>query len=137
MLLTFYKELYLMSRFSFRSIALSTALLAGGALMPAWHQAQAQETETSVSVAPSTPTTEKSMTIHGHKNSPPPGYTYAPSMEMQNGPDPDHARRVHRDPITGANISRFGSAFTAANPTQQGQLGDATGNGWLAPHGNK
>ncbi|WP_203413633.1 hypothetical protein [Entomobacter blattae] len=90
-----------------------------------------------------TPNAEKSssadenVTVHGQKNVLPRGYSYAPSMEMQSGPDPDRGNKMHRDPVTGANITRFGSAFQASNPTQQGQLGDATGNGWLAPHGNR
>lgn len=73
----------------------------------------------------------------GHRP-PPPGYQEAPSTEFQNGPDPDHEAQVksHRDSVTGSNLGAFGSAYQDSSPTQSGQLGDATGNGWVAPRGN-
>jgi len=71
-------------------------------------------------------------TAHG-KHSLPPGYQDAPSTEMTHGPDPDHEAEIQRDPVSGANLSKFGSAYQNSNPTQQGQLGDSTGNGWVAP----
>lgn len=73
----------------------------------------------------------------GHRP-PPPGYQEAPSTEFQNGPDPDHEAQVksHRDNVTGSNLGAFGSAYQDSSPAQSGQLGDATGNGWVAPRGN-
>lgn len=73
----------------------------------------------------------------GHRP-PPPGYQETPSPDFQNGPDPDHQAQVkaHRDAATGTDLRRFGSAYQDSNPTQSGQLGDATGNGWVAPRGN-
>lgn len=72
-----------------------------------------------------------------HGTRPPPaGYQEAPSMEFQNGPDPDHQAKVQRDKTTGTDLSKFGTAYRDSNPTQQGEMGDATGNGWVAPRGN-
>jgi hypothetical protein len=63
----------------------------------------------------------------------PPGYQDAPSMDMLHGPDPDHAQHVTRDAVTGADLSRFGSAYQDSGPTGSGSLGDSTGNGWVTP----
>ncbi|AQS87207.1 hypothetical protein AA101099_1143 [Neoasaia chiangmaiensis NBRC 101099] len=71
-------------------------------------------------------------TAHG-RHSLPPGYQDAPSTEFTHGPDPDHEANVQRDAVTGADLSKFGSAYQGSNPTQSGQLGDSTGNGWVAP----
>lgn len=71
----------------------------------------------------------------GHRP-PPIGYQEAPSPDFQNGPDPDHQARVQRDRTTGADLSKFGTAYQDSSPVQSGSLGDATGNGWTAPRGN-
>lgn len=73
----------------------------------------------------------------GHRP-PPPGYQDVPSTEFENGPDPDHEAHLksNRDAVTGSNLGRFGSSYQDTNPIQGGQLGDATGNGWVAPRGN-
>ncbi|ACI50229.1 conserved hypothetical protein [Gluconacetobacter diazotrophicus PA1 5] len=63
----------------------------------------------------------------------PPGYQDAPSMDMNHGPDPDHEANVHRDAVTGSDLSRFGNAYQSSGPYGQGQMGDATGNGWVTP----
>ncbi|BCI66613.1 hypothetical protein EDC15_104179 [Acetobacter aceti NBRC 14818] len=63
----------------------------------------------------------------------PPGYQDAPSMDILHGPDPEHAQHVTRDAVTGADLSRFGSAYQDSGPTGSGSLGDSTGNGWVAP----
>ncbi|GBQ12743.1 hypothetical protein [Swaminathania salitolerans] len=67
------------------------------------------------------------------RHSLPPGYQETPSTEFKHGPDPDHADNVQRDAVTGADLSHFGSAYSNSSPVQSGQLGDATGNGWVAP----
>ncbi|MBB2201279.1 hypothetical protein [Gluconacetobacter tumulisoli] len=72
------------------------------------------------------------MTVKGRRNLPP-GYQDAPSMELNHGPDPDHEANVHRDAVTGSDLSRFGSAYQGSGPYGQGQLGDSTGNGWVTP----
>lgn len=72
---------------------------------------------------------------HGHRK-PPPGYSDTPSNDFEHGPDPDHEAGVERDSVTGANLSKFGSSYQGSNNTQSGQLGDATGNGYVAPRGN-
>ncbi|GAN54210.1 hypothetical protein Tasa_017_093 [Tanticharoenia sakaeratensis NBRC 103193] len=71
-------------------------------------------------------------TAHGKHNLPP-GYQDTPSNDINHGPDPDHLSTIQRDPVTGANLTKFGSSYTNSSPTQQGSLGDATGNGWVAP----
>ncbi|MCC6105737.1 hypothetical protein [Acetobacter sp.] len=71
-------------------------------------------------------------TVHGHRNLPP-GYQDAPSMEFNHGDDPDHLAKVHRDSITGSDLSRYGSAYESSGPYGSGQLGDSTGNGWVTP----
>lgn len=73
----------------------------------------------------------------GHRP-PPPGYQDVPSTEFENGPDPDHEAhlRSNRDAVTGSNLGHFGSAYQDSNPIQGGKMGDATGNGWVAPRGN-
>lgn len=71
----------------------------------------------------------------GHRSLPL-GYQDTPSTEFEHGPDPDHLDRVERDSVTGANLSKFGPNYQQNSPTQSGQLGDATGNGWVAPRGN-
>ncbi|AQS86243.1 hypothetical protein A0U92_03875 [Acetobacter aceti] len=63
----------------------------------------------------------------------PPGYQDAPSMDMTHGPDPDHAQHVVRDSVTGADLSKFGSAYQDSGPNGSGSMGDATGNGWVTP----
>ncbi len=73
------------------------------------------------------------MTVHGQRGHLPPGYQDAPSMELKHGPDPDHAEHVHRDSVTGTDLSRFGSSYQASGINGDGQLGDSTGNGWVAP----
>ncbi len=72
------------------------------------------------------------LTVKGRRSLPP-GYQDAPSMDMTHGPDPDHEANVHRDAVTGTDLSRFGSAYQSSSPYGQGQLGDATGNGWVTP----
>lgn len=67
------------------------------------------------------------------RHSLPPGYQETPSSEFNHGPDPDHADNVQRDAVTGADLSKFGSAYSNSSPVQSGQLGDASGNGWVAP----
>lgn len=71
----------------------------------------------------------------GHRT-PPPGYQDTPPTDFKHGPDPDHEAGVQRDSVTGANLSKFGSAYQGSSNVQSGQLGDATGNGWVAPKGN-
>lgn len=71
-------------------------------------------------------------TVHGHRNLPP-GYQDAPSMDFQHGDDPDHLAKVQRDPVTGADLSRYGSAYQSSGPFGSGQVGDSTGNGWVTP----
>lgn len=71
-------------------------------------------------------------TVHGHRSLPP-GYQDAPSMEFNHGDDPDHLAKVHRDGVTGSDLSRFGSAYQNSGPYGSGQMGDATGNGWVTP----
>lgn len=71
----------------------------------------------------------------GHRP-PPTGYQEAPSADFENGPDPDHQAKIHRDATTGADLSQFGTAYQNSSPTQSGSLGDSTGNGWTAPRGN-
>ena len=67
------------------------------------------------------------------RHSLPPGYQETPSTEFKHGPDPDHADHIQRDAVTGTDLSRFGNAYSSSSPVQSGQLGDATGNGWVAP----
>ncbi|AQT05533.1 hypothetical protein [Acetobacter persici] len=71
-------------------------------------------------------------TVHGHRSLPP-GYQDAPSMEFNHGADPDHLAKVHRDAVTGSDLSRYGSAYESSGPYGSGQMGDATGNGWVTP----
>jgi hypothetical protein len=71
-------------------------------------------------------------TVHGHRSLPP-GYQDAPSMEFQHGDDPDHLAKVHRDSVTGSDLSRYGSAYQSSGPFGSGQVGDSTGNGWVTP----
>ena len=71
-------------------------------------------------------------TVHGHRSLPP-GYQDAPSMDFNHGDDPDHLAKVHRDGVTGADLSRYGSAYQNSGPFGSGQLGDSTGNGWVTP----
>ncbi|GAA3661346.1 MULTISPECIES: hypothetical protein [Acetobacter] len=71
-------------------------------------------------------------TVHGHRSLPP-GYQDAPSMEFQHGDDPDHLAKVHRDSVTGSDLSRYGSAYQNSGPFGSGQVGDSTGNGWVTP----
>ncbi|QDH17482.1 hypothetical protein [Swingsia samuiensis] len=73
--------------------------------------------------------------VHGRRSLPP-GYQDTPSTDFQHGPDPDHLSHVERDSVTGANLTKFGSAYGSSNPVQSGQLGDASGNGWLPARGN-
>ncbi|WP_415488208.1 hypothetical protein [Acetobacter sp.] len=63
----------------------------------------------------------------------PTGYQDAPSMDMTHGPDPEHAQHVTRDSVTGADLSKFGSAYQDNGPMGTGSIGDSTGNGWVAP----
>ncbi|CAK7193352.1 hypothetical protein COMNV_01567 [Commensalibacter sp. Nvir] len=76
----------------------------------------------------------ESITVRGHRT-PPPGYTYAPSMNLNKGPDPDHQRGLSesKDPVSGANLSRYGTAYRESGPLGSGQVGDSTGNSWLTP----
>ncbi|GBR53403.1 hypothetical protein AA106555_1283 [Neokomagataea thailandica NBRC 106555] len=89
------------------------------------------------------PSTDSDKQIHGGEHfrarghrTPPPGYQDTPSTDFQHGPDPDHLAGVERDNVTGANLSKFGSSYQGSSNVQSGQLGDATGNGWVAPKGN-
>ena len=83
--------------------------------------------------------TEKKV-VHGHRSLPP-GYKEAPSMDFQYGDDPDHLAKVQRDPVTGADLSRYGSAYQSSSPFGSGSwgsfgsgtLGSSTGNGWVIP----
>ncbi|CAI9121176.1 hypothetical protein [Brytella acorum] len=109
--------------------------------------AAAQTTTSPGTPAPTRPTTQGQTPANGGveyrgsgehvtakgRHTLPPGYQDAPSTEFQHGPDPDHLDKIQRDAVTGADLSKFGSAYGASNPTQSGQLGDATGNGWVAP----
>ena len=70
--------------------------------------------------------------VKGHRKLPP-GYQDAPSMDIEHGPDPEHAQHVVRDAVSGAALSKFGSAYQDSGPTGTGTLGDSTGNGWVAP----
>ncbi|CAI3934985.1 hypothetical protein [Commensalibacter papalotli (ex Botero et al. 2024)] len=74
------------------------------------------------------------ITVRGRR-APPPGYTYAPSMDMTKGPDPEHQRALseNKDAVSGANLSRYGTAYRESGPMGSGKLGDSTGNGWLTP----
>jgi hypothetical protein len=54
-------------------------------------------------------------------------------MEFQHGDDPDHLAKVHRDSVTGSDLSRYGSAYQSSGPFGSGQVGDSTGNGWVTP----
>jgi hypothetical protein len=72
------------------------------------------------------------MTVKGRRSLPP-GYQDAPSMDLNHGPDPDHEANVHRDAVTGSDLSHFGTAYQNSSPYGQGQMGDATGNGWVTP----
>lgn len=74
------------------------------------------------------------ITVRGHRE-PPPGYTYAPSMTMEHGGDPEHQQALaeSKDKVSGANLSRYGTAYQESGPLAHGQLGDSTGNGWLTP----
>ncbi len=65
---------------------------------------------------------EDRMTVHGQRGHLPPGYEEAPSMELNHGPDPDHLEHVHRDSVTGTDLSRFGSATRAAASTVMASL---------------
>lgn len=71
-------------------------------------------------------------TVHGHRSLPP-GYQDAPSMDFEHGDDPDHLAKIQRDPVTGANISRYGSAYQSSGPFGSGGVGDATGGSWVIP----
>ncbi|GAJ28072.1 hypothetical protein [Acidomonas methanolica] len=73
------------------------------------------------------------VTAHG-RHSLPPGYQEAPNVDFKHGPDPDHEANIQRDPITGTDLTQFGSAYQSASPVQTGTLGDTNGNGWIAPH---
>jgi hypothetical protein len=75
------------------------------------------------------------LTVHG-KRTIPPGYAEAPTGDITHGPDPDHLSQVHRDAVTGSDLSHFGSSYQGSSPYGDGQLGDSTGNGWVTPHGN-
>ncbi|GBQ64658.1 hypothetical protein AA103196_0933 [Ameyamaea chiangmaiensis NBRC 103196] len=79
-----------------------------------------------------TPNRGEHLTVHGRRSIPP-GYSDAPSNEINHGPDPDHLANVHRDAVTGSNLTNFGSAYQENGPFGSGQLGDATGNGWVTP----
>ncbi|MFT9398926.1 hypothetical protein [Acetobacter sp.] len=76
--------------------------------------------------------TAEKKTVHGHRSLPP-GYQDAPSMEFNHGDDPDHLAKVHRDKMTGTDLSRYGTAYQENGPMGSGQMGDATGNGWVTP----
>lgn len=78
------------------------------------------------------PKSAEKKTVHGHRSLPP-GYQDAPSMEFNHGDDPDHQAQVHRDGVTGSDLSRYGSAYQSSGPYGSGQLGDSTGNGWVTP----
>ncbi|QDH13858.1 hypothetical protein E3E12_06275 [Formicincola oecophyllae] len=137
-------------RFSAPTRLLGTALLGAVFTLPTLQgEAEAQEVEFGAPVdatanqhagAPGNATGNKrggGEHIHarGHR-APPKGYQEAPSVEFENGPDPDHLAKQEHDKITGTDLTQFGTAYTSHNPIQQGNLGDATGNGWVAPRGN-
>lgn len=107
------------------------------------HFGQPYEQDNHSAAAVAAPHKSQAQTVHGGEHyhargtrPPPPGYQEAPSMEFQNGPDPDHQAKVQRDKVTGTDLSKFGTAYRDSNPMQQGEMGDATGNGWVAPRGN-
>ncbi len=62
------------------------------------------------------------------KYHPPPGYQDTPSTDITHGPDPDDTSAMRKDPITGTDLTRFGSAYMDSNPVKTGKPGDATGN---------
>lgn len=72
-------------------------------------------------------------TVHGHRSPLPMGYQDAPSMEIEHGDDPDHLAKVHRDPVTGADLSKYGTAYQTTGPFGGASMGDSTGNGWVIP----
>ncbi|MBS0959187.1 MULTISPECIES: hypothetical protein [Acetobacter] len=74
-------------------------------------------------------TSEKKV-VHGHRSLPP-GYQDAPSMEFNHGADPDHLAKVHRDSVTGSDLSKYGTAYQNSGPYGDGAMGDSTGNGWV------
>ncbi|MXV44052.1 hypothetical protein GS501_03155 [Saccharibacter sp. 17.LH.SD] len=131
--------------FRFKSVALMGAACALlGTTMPAVAQSvrfgQAYQGDTNDNPAPQYKAKRRDgehFHAQGHR-SPPPGYQDAPSPDFQNGPDPDHQAMVksHRDSVTGSNLGAFGTAYQDSNPVRTGQLGDATGNGWVSPRGN-
>ncbi|WP_215765999.1 hypothetical protein [Gluconobacter cerinus] len=129
------------SRF-FCHALLATALLGGVAQAQSTTFGQPYETAPQQNSTPSqAPGAEQKANggehfrARGHRSLPP-GYQDAPSTEFEHGPDPDHEAGVERDSVTGANLSKFGSSYQGSNNTQSGQLGDATGNGYVAPRGN-
>lgn len=74
------------------------------------------------------------ITVRGHR-APPPGYSYAPSMDMTKGPDPEHQRALaeSKNSVSGANLSRYGTAYRESGPIGNAQVGDSTGGAWLTP----
>ncbi|MDF7674372.1 hypothetical protein PT277_03115 [Acetobacteraceae bacterium ESL0709] len=107
------------------------------------HFGQPYEQDTNAAAAATAAPKKKAPSVHGGEHyrargtrPPPEGYQEAPSMEFQNGPDPDHQAKVQRDKTTGTDLTKFGTAYRDSNPMQQGEMGDATGNGWVAPRGN-
>ncbi|MCX8666146.1 hypothetical protein J3T99_00695 [Acetobacteraceae bacterium B3987] len=136
--------------FSFKRLTAVTAALGLAALVPAAAPSAVAQTVHFSTPYQDTPTTsskqetQKTTTkggehfhARGHRP-PPPGYQDVPSTEFENGPDPDHEAhlRSNRDAVTGSNLGKFGSSYQDTNPIQSGQVGDATGNGWVAPRGN-
>ncbi|WP_194254316.1 hypothetical protein [Gluconobacter cerevisiae] len=131
------------SRF-FCHALLATALVAGAAQAQTATFGQPYASGTTLPVQPGQSDTQaQKPTINGGEHfrarghrKPPPGYADTPSNDFEHGPDPDHEAGVERDSVTGANLSKFGSSYQGSNNTQSGQLGDATGNGYVAPRGN-
>lgn len=128
------------SRF-FCHALLATALVAGAAQAQTATFGQPYASGTTLPVQPNQGQTDakqqattggEHFRARGHRK-PPPGYSDTPSNDFEHGPDPDHEAGVERDSVTGANLSKFGSSYQGSNNTQSGQLGDATGNGYVAP----
>jgi len=70
----------------------------------------------------------ESYRVTGKRNQPPLGYQDTSSVEITHGPDPDDTSAERKDPITGTDLTKFGSAYMDSNPVKTGKPGDATGN---------
>ncbi|NHN89392.1 hypothetical protein [Acetobacter conturbans] len=128
----------------FPATALLALMITAGMTAPTHAHAQESGALAGAEMMSGDPTREDSSTagqasgrhenlhVKGHRKLPP-GYQDAPSMDLTHGPDPEHAQHVTRDAVTGADLSKFGSAYQDTGPTGGGSLGDSTGNGWVSP----